>query len=371
MKNIKKSLFFIITLILIFSIVITGCSNRPTTTQQTEPEIKEVVEKEGQDKVEKNIDEENDEQLGIEPTNSSVNYNNNNYLSPFTGLPIEKQIFQRGVMVSVENSPQARPQTGLEDALIVYEFLVEGGITRFLAFYWPELPQKVGPIRSVRPYFIKTALEYDALLLHAGASPMGFNMLNRVEIEHLDQIFKGSYYWRSSDRNPPHNLYTGGFKIKPYLNKITGIEYKPRFSFQKVSFIQSDSIKASNIFIDSWGDYQVIYKFSESENLYYRFLGDRDYPHLTTSGKQLTAKNIIVQYVPTRVIDDVGRLEMELEGKGEALIFRDGIVIKGYWEKRENNWTTYYDDNGEEVFLTPGKTWIQIIPTSSFVIYKE
>ncbi len=381
----KKILFLIIILLLITPLF-TGCG----------PDSSEVVDSPGEEKItepgraEKGlVDEDEDEEVqdlrdeaqevteemqGVtEDTRdvtraASTEYSE--YFSPFTGEPIDRPLFARAIMVSIENSPQAIPQSGLEDAAIIYEFLVEGGITRFLALYWPDLPARLGPIRSLRPYQIKLAEEYNALLLHAGASPEGFNLLAQNSVEHLDQIFRGSYYWRSSDRNPPHNLYTGDFKINSYLERITGVEYNSRFSFQQVSFIKTDAPRRKKIEINYWGGYRVIYDFNEAENLYYRYLYNIGIPH-SSGGEQLTARNIIVQYVSTRVIDDLGRLKMELEGEGKALIFRDGIVINGSWKKAGNQWTIFYDEEGKEVQLNSGQTWIQIVPENASVIYEE
>jgi hypothetical protein len=291
------------------------------------------------------------------------------YFSPFTGMPIKEMLMEKAVMVSIENAPQAIPQSGLESASIIYEFLVEGGITRFLALYWGDLPDKVGPVRSLRPYLISTALEYNALLLHAGASPAGFEMLEETRIEHLDQIYNGRYYWRSIDREPPHNLYTGSQKIEPYLDKLTGQEYNSRFTFQNVSFINPNDKKADYLIINYWGGTRVIYRFVPGENTYKRFYSLTEKPHLTDQGQQLQARNIIVQYVTIRVVDEVGRLEMELSGRGEALIFRDGIVIEGFWENNGEGWTGFYDDIGQEISLNPGQTWIEVVPTTVNVQY--
>ncbi|HLV08996.1 MAG TPA: DUF3048 domain-containing protein, partial [Halanaerobiales bacterium] len=291
------------------------------------------------------------------------------FFSPFTGMPVTERSLEKAIMVSIENTKQARPQSGLESASIIYEFLVEGGITRFMALYRRGLPEKVGPVRSLRPYLIELAQEYNALLLHAGASPEGFAMLKEVDIESLDQLYNGNYYWRSIDRPSPHNLYTGINKISPYLNRITGLEYSDRFPFQHISFVKEDDSKADYIRIHFWGGSRVSYRYDPDGNVYKRFYSLEEKPHLTDRGEQLTARNIIVQYVKTRVIDDIGRLEMELQGNGQALVFRDGILIEGYWEKHSGEWTRFYENNGQEIKLNPGQTWIEVVPTSTNIEY--
>src|SRR6056297_2189509 len=181
-------------------------------------------------------------------------------LSKFNYLPIDEKVLHRAVMVSIENTPKARPQSGICQAPIVYEFLVEGGITRFLALFWSDIPEKIGPIRSVRPYMIEIAQEYDALLLHAGASPDGFEMLDKIDYTNLDQIYNGKYYWRSQQRPTPHNLYTGEYRINNYLEDMLGIEYENRFNFEEIMIISNAKAGAEEISIDYWGNYEVLYE---------------------------------------------------------------------------------------------------------------
>ena len=351
----KKS-FLLLIVILILVLIIAGCQS---TEKQPEEEVSQQVE-----------DTEATEELTIiDEGQESVDNREEYYASPFTGRAISKKSLNRVVMVSIENSPAARPQSGLEDADIIYEFLVEGGITRFLALYWNNIPEKIGPVRSLRPYLIKTALEYNPLLLHAGASPAGFNMLSEVAINNLDQIYKGKYYWRDGGRKRPHNLYTGYFKFDSYLNEITGQEYSSRFSFQQIKLMIEKDLNAKNINIDYWGNYNVNYQYVPAKNKYNRFLYDHERPHLAENGEQLTAKNIIVQFVETQVKDDEGRLTMELNGKGEILVFRDGTVIKGYWEKEKDKLTKYYNEKAQEIKLNPGQTWIQVVPRFTPIDY--
>lgn len=284
------------------------------------------------------------------------------YYSPFTGKIVNENYLRKALLVIVENSPAARPQSGLADASIVYEVMVEGGITRFLALYWDMIPEKIGPVRSARPYMIEIAREYNALLLHAGGSPQAYVMLAENKVEYIDQIYNGQYYWRSNDRKAPHNLYTGSIRIQRYLDRILGQEYESRFKFQQVSFIKADDKKADYIKLPLWGGTTVIYKYNNLENQYYRYYGFMETPHLLDNNRQITANNIIIQFTRTRQIDDVGRLEIELEGRGKALLFRDGIIIEGYWEKEGDSLTRFYNNSGQAMLLNPGQTWVTIIP---------
>lgn len=384
-----KKWVYTVLIILIPLLIITGCSQEAVKKEKTEPDKPVVTEKkdkgesseinmpEGKpeiDKSDEGLSEENkpEENDLLEEKNMSEKISKPKYYSPFSGQVIKKLRLQRAVMVSIENAPRARPQSGLSEASIVYEFLVEGGITRFLALYWSEIPDKIGPIRSLRPYLIHTAREYDPLLLHAGASPAGFKLLNEVQIEHLDQIFKGSYYWRSNERKTPHNLYTADFMVNDYLNDLTGWKYKPRFSFQQISFFSTgiNKDRAEKIVINYWGNYKVFFKYDSDQNNYKRFLNGFDHPHLDSNGRQLKADNIIVQFVDTDIKDEVGRLRMKLQGEGKALIFRNGVVVEGEWQKDGTGYTKFYNNTGKRVNLNPGQTWIQVVPESAVVNYR-
>jgi len=321
--------------------------------------------KESQDTEEQDTSEETTEEEISESTDGDV------VLSKFDYLPVNNKALHRATMVSIENTPKARPQSGICEAPIVYEFLVEGGITRFLALYRSDIPDKIGPIRSVRPYMIEIAQEYNALLLHAGASPEGFEILENTDYTNLDQIYNGKYYWRSQQRPTPHNLYTGEYRINDYLNNMLGVEYDNRFNFEEIMIIANAKSKAEKVNINYWGSYDVIYKYSPEKNTYYRYLGDLDTPHFCENNTQITVKNIIVQFVKTSVKDDAGRLTMELEGSNKALYFRNGIVSEGYWEKEGQNLTKFYNENNEKITVNPGNTWIQIVPTNTKINYEE
>ncbi|RAU93870.1 DUF3048 domain-containing protein [Paenibacillus sp. YN15] len=139
---------------------------------------------------------------------------------PLTGLFSIGQKDVRPIAVMVENSPAARPQSGLGDADVVYEILAEGDITRFVAFYHSRVPGKVGPVRSIRPYYVDVAAAMDAVLVHAGWSQEAMNRVAAGGVDHFDEVYGDRvYYWRSPDRKPPHNLYTSIEGIRRGMEK--------------------------------------------------------------------------------------------------------------------------------------------------------
>lgn len=364
----KSKLSLLLLIILTVLLLLTGCSSDDQQPQvnQSKEEItqeEELNQKNLEEEIE-DIEKEYEEDIPEEEQTSEDVYK---AVSPFTGLPIEDRDYRRAVAVSIENSPAARPQSGLEEAEIVYEFMLEGGITRFLAIFWPEVPKKIGPIRSARPALVKTAQSYDALFLHAGASPHGFALLAVNDILHLDQIYQSKYFWRSSKKKAPHNLYSGEEPLQEYLNNLSEKEYPEQFNFLTASIV-SDFKKAENITIDYWGSYDVIYKYNSLENNYQRFLNNNNNPHLVESGEKLNVKNIIVQHVKTSTKDEQGRQDIDLKSGGKMQLFRDGIIISGSWENN-NGQIIYLNDAGNEIEINPGSTWIQVVPNGTDIGY--
>ena len=372
----KEKPVFIALLLVLTLVILSGCTSQDDQTQLPGDEqiSQEMESQEGELSDDGDQDEETpDSEAQEEESEAGMGSNltqqiNYKSISPFTGLPLKEDYYSRAVAVSIENSPAARPQSGLNEAEIVYEFMTEGGITRFLALFWPEIPEKVGPIRSARPFLIETAAAYDSLFLHAGASPDGFQMLSEIEIINLDQIYQSQYYWRSSKRQAPHNLYSGRPSLSPYLSQISAREYPEQFEFLTASVV-SDFIEAEEISIDYWGDYEVLYRYNKLENRYQRYLNDFDTPHTVESGETISAKNIIVQYVETQTKDRAGRLDLDLDSGGKMELFRDGIVIEGSWEKTGQYNISYLTSSGEKIMVNPGETWIQVVPSTTEVGY--
>src|SRR5690625_6448169 len=135
------------------------------------------------------------------------------FVYPFTGEEVESEVTNRALAVMVNNHTAARPQTGLVNADIVYEFLAEGAITRFLAIYQSEIPEVVGPVRSARSYYIETAKAHDAIYIYHGAANFIEEDLRAGWIENLNGAYydnDGFLFKRESFRKAPHNSYEIG-----------------------------------------------------------------------------------------------------------------------------------------------------------------
>ncbi|KKP69628.1 hypothetical protein A2X44_03675 [candidate division CPR3 bacterium GWF2_35_18] len=324
-----------------------------------------------------------------EATKSATDKNESkDHESPLTGTLITKtkydEIVERRPMgVIIENHVDARPQSGLNDADLVWEALAEGGISRFEAIYLENAPDKVGPVRSLRKYFLDFIAELrDGLVMHIGYADTdnpdtdALGYIYNYNIKSLG-LFVPNNFWRVSTKVAPHNAYAS---VKDLWQKAedkgwTGIVDLTRWQFKE------DSEQATLGEIDeisfnwqTWGvtDYSVKWTFDAEQNLYFREQNTVKHTDAET-GDQISAKNIILQLNPasfTVDTDSKSRLIYDLIGEGDAYIFRDGEVIKVKWKKSERvSRTIYYDESGTEIEFNRGRTWISVLPIGSEIVY--
>ena len=272
------------------------------------------------------------------------------------------------IVAVIDNKVEARPQSGLSKANLVYELEAEGGITRYLAFFASSLDiEKIGPIRSLRPYFIDLAIEFSPLLAHVGGSPEALVQTVRDNILNINQFYKGEYFWRDKERSAPHNAYTSHNNLNDYL-VLLGIK-KGRFLEWKFKNDGQGSDGAQLIEISyKTGKYYVKWEYDKESNDYIRYLGgDIHYD----GEEMIRAKNVIIQYANSRIIDEKLRLSMDLIGDGEALVCFDGKCNQGTWDKKyKSSRTRFYNENSEEFEFNAGKIWINIVDPKYKVNYE-
>lgn len=287
------------------------------------------------------------------------------YTYPLTGVATKEQALNRPFMIMVENAPAARPQSGLHRADIVYEVLAEGEITRFLSVFQSDPAEIIGPVRSMRPYFVELGVGLDAMLVHAGWSQDAMNMMVKLKAAHLDEVYgDGDAYWRSEERKAPHNLYTS-------IAKATGraerrnfrMEWtNPLFYFAAPEQQVTTGQPARTIHIPYLLGYEVDYLYDEEAGLYKRNMAGS--PHLDKeSGEQITAKNVLVIEAKHRILDDVGRRSVDVNGPGKGVVFQQGKAQEITWTRADGIIRAYNGEN--EVPLLPGKTWVQIVPPAT------
>ncbi len=290
------------------------------------------------------------------------------FLAPLTGLPVEKEVTNRPFSVMINNLAPARPQSGLTQADTVWELLAEGGITRLVAvFQSKEFTDPIGPVRSIRPYFIQVGEFYSGVLVHAGASNDAFAILQRQHKEDLDEITNaGAYFYRDKSRKAPHNVYSTLEKLREGAakRKYADTATMPILTFDKAPAELSTASAAAKIDIKFLlSDYKVSYVYDSAKAVYSRSINDK--PHIDKNNdEQLTATNLVVLSAKHDIKDSVGRLVVDLDSGGDAVLFQNGKVIACKWERKDGD-VVRLVKNGKELPFLPGVTYYHVVPNSA------
>lgn len=287
--------------------------------------------------------------------------------SKLTGLEVNVDVNKKPVIaVMIENSPDARPQSGLKDAGVVYEAIAEGGITRFSALFLDNAPEYVGPVRSVRPYYLDFVTPFAAPLAHVGGSPDGLAQMRAQNLRDLDQFNNSSAYWRESSRYAPHNMYTSLLKLLD-VAKSKGYDATPITSFPrkaKEEPAQQNQIKNISIALSS-ALYNVAYRYDSASNSYLRELAGQKHVD-AKSGVQLSPKVVVALVMPQGANGKY--TTYQTTGQGKMFMFQDGAQINGTWQKTDRaSQFVFKDEQGNELQLNPGQTWVTIVKSASLV----
>lgn len=376
--NPKKRLIFIICCgLVLISAVATGLYFMTKST----PEEKEQIE---------TIIKENN----YEPT----------FYSKLDGSTISSESEDKyPLAIMVENHVDARPQAGLDKASVVYEAIAEGGITRFMAIFGPREADKVGPVRSARPYYVDWAMGYNAYYAHVGGNAYALDQIANEKLFDLDQFRNTAPYWRDTSLNVSreHTMFASVSKLREQAIKL-GYSATPNYRLYK--FIEAvepnkktpsevtatestdtpnpdqvvsspNQVPATNInVLFSSASYNVKFSYDSASNSYKRILNTGSVQKDRETKSEISPTNLIVMTVKrtplvTR-INEHGYL-METVGEGKAKIFLDGKVVEATWKKpsrRERE--VFYDSNGEELVFNRGQFWICVIPPDSSVTYE-
>ena len=300
-------------------------------------------------------------------------------LSMLTGLPIlEEEVSSRPYAVVINNMYRALPQAGIADAEIIYEVLAEGEITRLVCVFQNAFSEreKIGPVRSARDYFLDFAHNHDAIFVHHGGSPSGYQRLRSLRSERLDGMeLEGSAFWR--DRAYPdweglsgqvrpleHSSYTSGTKAAAAAEaKGFRTDWNEGYGFE---FYEENEVPthlatgtAELITVPFSRNYTRTFEYDGEEGQYRAY--NRDGAHTDEEGAEVLVRNVIIQKVKTHVIagDSEGRRAVETVGEGSGLHAFDGVYRLITWKKDDQYAPTrYFYLDGTEVRLCAGKTWV-------------
>lgn len=289
-------------------------------------------------------------------------------MCPLTGRPAPHgAIPDRPVLgIKVENLPEARPQAGLQNADIVYEEPVEGGITRFIVLYQCHDAARVGPVRSGRITDAGVLVQFGKPLIgYAGGANKVVKAIDRAGLVDVNYIDAARAYSRDPNRPAPHNLYTTTKRLYT-AGKSTAGPPAPVFTYSRE--LPDRSRRVGSLHLDFSQSSDVYWNWNKPKGRWYRFHGD--VPHKLEGGVQVSAANVVVQVVKVQtgsIIDTAGNPspEVTLTGGGKAYVLRDGRMIVGRWERGSLDAVTkFYDKAGNQIALAPGTTWVELLPAS-------
>lgn len=286
-------------------------------------------------------------------------------ISPLTGMevPIADAALPT-TSVQIENSPDARPQAGLYDAGVVVEAIAEGGITRFNAMFQEAKPERIGPVRSARPYYLDFVMPYDASIAHAGGSGQALAEIRAFGMKDIDHGANGSTFYRDSNRYAPHNLYTSRAKLLEVHAKNGWTTSKFNgFPRKKEAKAATPTARAVDVNISGFL-YNPRFEYDAATNSYLRSQAGK--PHLDENGKQINPK-VIVVLVMSHSYSGIYSV-YGTTGSGKTYIFQDGTVTEGIWEKTERSAQIRFGDaNGAPIGLNPGQVWMSLVGSADRV----
>ncbi|RKI81654.1 DUF3048 domain-containing protein [bacterium 0.1xD8-71] len=359
----------------------TGCGSKDEPIP--EPEIQEVIPEESVEDSPEEEEEPAPGELTVIGEREVVNGEMQSYL---TGEWIRESAgTRRPIAVMIPNNRPAMPQYGLSRAGIIYEAPVEGRITRLMAVVedFDDL-ERIGPVRSSRDYYVYMAMGYEAIYCNWGlAVPYVEELINRPEYYNVSAAVNGIHNpadeaFARVSRGDGYSLeFTGYLMIDGLFDAVERLDYdwnyddkyEPPFLFaadgvraeyeenETVTMIYPGGKEGSNP--SGYGQYHPYFEYHEDDHLYYRYQDGKEQID-ELDGKQLTFSNVVFMYCNGEVRDDHDYLAFEVHGEGKALVFTNGKVIEGKWERLGGDFTPprFYDASGEEIIFNQGKTWI-------------
>jgi len=296
--------------------------------------------------------------------------------APLTGLPDPGNAASQRPLLSakIENTPEARPQTGLDAADVVYEQVAEGGITRFIALFNSNIPDTLGPIRSTRAMDADVIWPLGGVFAYSGGIPQSVALIQNSTANAVDETAAGDAMFRAkcgTVPNPaqcraPHNLFGRG----PALVAKGGKPVPVPALFQYLTAGEAfNGNPVANFTVDFITGYRPTYTWDAASKTWLRSYGL--FPFKAASDQQIAPANVIVQLVGCCVPSPEAGSNVVV-GSGTALIFSDGKVVQGTWSRpTRDQITQFLDPNGQPVKLTPGKTWVEFLPTPPFGLGTE
>jgi hypothetical protein len=270
------------------------------------------------------------------------------------------------LLIVVENTPEARPQSGLADACLVYVMPTEARITRFLIAYCDATPPVVGPVRSARKYMLDIAADLGAVLVHAGSSAEALALIRRGGMPVINEFWTSAPFWRDGARAMPHNLYTGIDRLRAALEKQP-LPVRPRgvpYAFAAAGSAAGEAmgVPATTVTLDYGPPYTVRYQYDPPRRRYAREQDGR--PHLDADGRSIAPVSVLVVFVRwSEVWERSGpSSRINLTSGGRLAILTGGRLVEGTWTRPAQGPMSLQRADGGLVVLPRGPVWIELFP---------
>lgn len=280
----------------------------------------------------------------------------------------------RPIAIMINNHPVARPNhSGLQDAYVIYEIIVEGGFTRFLALYKDQETKRIGSVRSARHYFLDYALENDAIYVHFGGSPQALEEVNTLNMSYINFMNTGGAF-RDTTLNVAYE-HTAFTTIPNINNIIKSRKYRNQtdvklFDYSIEELDLDKYVDANKINIEYSSSVKIEYNYNPITKTYERKVNNIDHKDAIT-GNIYDFKNIIIYGIENRSMDSYGRQELYNLVKTNGYYISNGKVVPITVEKTKRNEKTVYKNlDGSELILNDGNTFIQIVPLNKKIEIK-
>jgi hypothetical protein len=286
-------------------------------------------------------------------------------VAALTGLPDPTAVTKRRstLTIKIDNTPEAHPQYGINDADVVYEEIVEGGITRLAAIFNSNLPTMVGPVRSVRRTDREIVFPLGGIFAFSGGAAYAVASISTAPVKLIDESNAGGAMFRDASRQPPHNLFANAVA----LMKLGGKVHTPPALFTYVPLSQpAVGAPVGSFTVNYLAGYAVSYQWDSSTHRWLRSIFGA--PDIEATGQQVAPANVVVMSV--NYIGGVGveGSYAELVGSGPVEIFSDGRVQKGKWFRSKIRLkTAYRTASGTTIDLRPGQTFVELLATGETV----
>ncbi len=280
--------------------------------------------------------------------------------APLSGLPDPSglSVKRPALTVKIENTPQALPQWGIDQADVVYEEIVNGGITRLAAIFNSHAPAKVGPVRSVRPTDTQVVWPLGGIFAYSGGAPYAVASISTAPVKLVDESSAGTAMFRDPNLFAPHNL----FAIAPQLFAVGGTPVPPPQLFSyRTSSEKAGGLPVVTFVVPFPSMYPVTWTWDTATTSWDRTLfGLAD---VTGTGVRESPKNVVVMWV--NYVNGIGTEASyaNLQGSGTAAFFVDGKETMGTWSRGPSkaDVVQYKTANGKSALMTPGQTWVELL----------